>query len=346
MSDDPYGLLESTITDFLRDDASRDLSIAAGASLPPAARRDLDAVLRSSQLSYPGAALIQLAYAACGATDLTLRHTGARTVGQKLGEFLDREHIATARDAMQNVGKNSPNLVRGNFAEWDSLLKWLTAQAEAHGPSGEIETAFRYACAVVASSARPVWPLPEIDRSQLSYAATVGLLDDLLRDGSGGAMEQFVIAALLHGLVTQENAGLRVDTKHHNASDASSGSAADIEIFAGSRLVEAVEVTANDWAEKLPHASKIVRSHDLARLHIIGRVSSRSAAITRLRESAVEVTALDLGWCISIMVAVLNRQHRAATLLRLYELLDRKQPRVELVNRLVEALHSHGLVTR
>jgi hypothetical protein len=57
----------------------------------------------------------------------------------------------------------------------------------------------------------------------------------------------------------------RVSTKSLNASDASTSAAGDVQHVAGGQVLEAYEVTANDWRTKVDQAIDALRTHDLAR---------------------------------------------------------------------------------
>ena len=165
--------------------------------LPPEVAADLGAVLADSRTSYRDGVMIQLAYGLSGPElDLTRRQAGARSVAQQLGAFLAHRHIRSVKDAYQNIAKNTDVLTRGNVAEFDRLLHWANGASLA-----DREVALRYACAAVAATARPVRPMPPLNRSALPFSRLVGLLHGLLATPSGGAFEQFVVAALLDTLV-------------------------------------------------------------------------------------------------------------------------------------------------
>jgi len=316
--------------------------------LPSGQLANIEAVLASSSISYRDGLIIQLAYALCaeGHLDLTQRHPGARGmsgVAGKLGAFLAESHIISVRDAYQNIGKNTANLVRGNFDEFDAFLKWAT---EPERTKEEFRAAFDYACAAVASTSRPVRAMPELNVGALTFANVMGLLDEMFDAGSQGAYEQFAIAALLHASVAQAGPeGHRVETKSLNASDRGSRVAGDIQVLTGTRVVEAYEVTANEWATKVDSAERTIRDNDLSRLHIVAASSAggRPEMLQRLHELGVDVSVLDLREFASSLVSGLTRQGRAVALGRLYEFLDRYQPDVERVNRYVEMLGERGL---
>ena len=313
------------------------------ATLPAEQVTNVDTVLDSTRLSYRDALVVQLAYrlASEGALDLTIRHPGARTVGHKLGQLFARHHIRHVQDAYQNVGKNSTNLTRGNFLEFDVLLKWATIATTA-----QIYSAFDYICAAIAGAARPVLPMPPLNRGALTFARVCALLRDLFDVGSQGAYEQFAIAALLSALLYQTGQHqYRVATKSLNASDKSSRVAGDVQIVLGNRVVEAYEVTANDWETKLSGAEKTVRDNDLTRLHIVASVREGAVGelLRKLERQAVDVSVLNLREFAVSLTSVLTRAFRAEALERLYEYLDRYQPDVERVNQYVRMIEARGL---
>ena len=127
-------------------------------------------MLKSNKLSYRDVLIVQLAYrlSSEAALDLTQRHIGARTVGQRLGRFFASQHIRKVQDAYQNIGKNSPVLVRGNFPQFDSFLRWASVDQDTK--IAGIEAAFDYACGVVAATSRPVPRMPPLDRSAHTFA--------------------------------------------------------------------------------------------------------------------------------------------------------------------------------
>lgn len=331
---------------FIADPAAGARAIAnASSTLPDTVVADLQSVLSDRRVSYRDGVLIQLGYGVIDLDlDLTLRPEGARTMAQNLGIFLADRHIAAVKDAYQNIAKNTDRLTRGNVAEFDRLLHWANDAGQA-----ERESALIFACAAVAATARPVLPMPELNRSALTFAKTTDLLLTLLSLPSGGAYEQYAFAALMHTMVANHAADqVRVETKSINASDRSSFAAGDVQIVTGNRPIEAFEVTANNWSTKIDGASKTIRDNDLSRLHIVANRpdGERDAAIQRLNQLAEDVAVLDVRQAIEVLTAVLTRPQRAEAIVRLYEYLDRYQPDTERVNELVRRLQAANLVER
>jgi hypothetical protein len=342
-------LIKDTVSRLLSDAAARDSAIQqigkiSDSSIAPQA----ETVLASTNLSYRDGLLIQFAYRLTMTNptvglNVAERHSGARSVAAQVGTFFSENHIPAVKDAYQNIGKNSTNLVRGNFREFDALLLWASKTTTS---LGDIASVFAYGCAHVARTARAVKQMPQVDRAALSFAKVGALAQELFKMGSGGAYEQFVIAALLQALVEQSNlAGVRVETKTLNASDKSSRAAGDIQILSGNRVIEAYEVTANAWRTKLAGAGKTIKDHDLARMNIIAKADNEPLGmlLAELAQKTDDVAVLDLGHYASALIATLTRPFRAAALARLYEYLDRYQPDVALVNSYVDALISSKL---
>jgi hypothetical protein len=187
--------------------------------------------------------------------------------------------------------------------------------------------------------------MPELDPTKLTFAAVMSLLAEMLTVPSGGAHEQLIAAALLEAKVEQAGTAERVETKNLTASDRSSATPADVQVKHGNEIREAFEVTANEWVEKVDEAGRKIRAYDLKRLHIIARIDPQryEEMLDGLRQLGFDLSALDLRAFFSVHVAELQRVFRASALRRIYELLERRQPDIALVNAFVERLHRHGL---
>ncbi len=339
----PFEHICSSIDQFISDIAAGAAALALLEQLPGAIAADLQQVLADSRISYRDGVLIQLAYGiAQPELDLSRRAIGARTVAQQLGVFLSERHIRSVKDAYQNIAKNTEVLTRGNVPEFDRLLNWANEAS-----ISERHAAFRFACASVAATARPVLSMPRLNRGALTFARTRKLLSRLLDAPSGGAFQQFAVAALLHAAVDNHGTGTsRVETKNLNASDRSSFAAGDVQIVSGHRVIEALEVTANSWRTKMPDLRKVIRDNDLSRLHIVADRPSVDEAdlAASLDEIEEDVSVLDVDQVVEVLLAILTRSQRADALSRLYEYLDRYQSDVDRVNFYVTQLNENQLV--
>lgn len=345
MPGDPLTMIESMVRSFVGNPAAIAAAQAPSGIVPEERLRQVDEIFGRKARSYKDALLIQLAVGLAGQRDLTTRSEGGRTVAGRVGRLLRDLHIPAVPDALQNIGKNSPVLTRGNFKAFDQLLSWASSLDDEAQPSRTeiLDTLFRYTAARIAETAREVLPLPEIDRTKLNFGTILGLFDTLFAARSGGAYQQFAVAALLHALVEQNGPqGYRVETKNLNASDRSSRTAGDVQILSGTLVVEAFEVSANHWESKLGAAERTLREHDLGRVHIIAEVPDLSQLSGRLA-GMPDISAVDLQQFCTGLILGLRKQFRASALERLYTLLDRYQPNPTLVNEFVRALTERGL---
>ena len=190
--------------------------------------------------------------------------------------------------------------------------------------------------------------MPELSRLNLTFSNIVSALDDLLSIPSGGAHEQFAVAAFLEALIDEFGlsgvGALNVKTKNINASDASAGTAADVQIMRGNKVEEAFEVSASGWRDKLQQAIMAARSADLTRVHILSHVEDLQGLAELLGESTTDVSVIDVKTFLRTLVAVLKKPAREVAMVRLYELLDRNQADPARVNAYVELLRRHSLV--
>lgn len=303
---------------------------------------NLKATMHNPSVSYRDAAVIQMAFALCNpGLDTTVRPPGARAIGEKFGTYVAESHVKAVADAYQNIGKNSSALVRGNDPAFDSLLTWMRTALHP-----QIDACFQYACAEIAGMARPVDPMPKLNVARLTYSTVRKLYSELLQIPSQGAFQQYIVASLLDALIQQTGVSdYRVQTKRLNASDRSSGAAGDIEIAAGNRVIEAYEVTANDWEGKLPGACHKMKEHDLSRIHIVAPIGQegRASVAIKLVGLSEDISVVDLDGFVDALSSTLTKLFRNCALTRLYEYLDRYQESIERVNLYVKRLETNGL---
>jgi hypothetical protein len=185
--------------------------------------------------------------------------------------------------------------------------------------------------------------MPPLRVAALSFAAVAKLLDEVLRIPSGGAFQQFATAAFLDALLYEFGlggtvGGLRVETKNINASDASAGTSADVQIMRANKIEEAFEVSANNWRDKVGQAVLAAGNADLSRVHIIAAAEGDDTDLADLDGVGADVTVADVRSFLRILAAALRKPSREHALKRLYELLDRNQPDPELTNGYVRLL--------
>lgn len=331
----------SAVDGFIADPAAAAAALDAGTdALPADIIGKVQAVDTGRRKSYRDGLLIQLGFGLLSGDPLdhTRRPSGGRHAAATLGDGFAKRHVPAVVDAYQNIAKNNPVLARGNVTDFDDLLRWMNGAA-----SEERRVLFDYVAARVAATARPVLAMPALRPAALTFANVARLLDDLLATPSGGAHEQFAVAAFLEALLHEYGlggfaGGLRVETKNINASDASAGTAADVQIMRANRIEEVFEVSANSWRGKVAQAVAAAVGADQPRAHVIAVADGDDRDLSDLDGLAREVTVADVRSFLRVLIAVLRRPARERGLQRFYELMDSRQPNTELTNGYVQLL--------
>jgi hypothetical protein len=317
-----------------------------------AVKPHLDAILASGEYTIRDGLLTLLAMAVeSGApldwTAVTIKGSPARSVSKYLGhEVYERLHIVGSKEALQTGVKGlrtyrDRSTTRG---DWEAVLDWATIQTTL----APITVAFEYLAAGVAVTARNLPDIPSLDGPALTFASVFALLDFLLTQNSHGAFEQFIFAALYEAGVRQEGDDRsRVSTKNLNASDASSGTAGDVQHVYGGDVREAYEVTRDNWKVKVAQAEQAAKHHGLDRIHILGRGAQAASGDEIVAELAGKVTkdvsVLEVRDEVRSFVHRLTPEYRRRALQLLYEHLVERQPRDALVTLYVSELQSRGL---
>lgn len=129
------------------------------------------------------------------------------------------------------------------------------------------------------------------------------------------------------------------------ASDASAGTAADVQHRHRGQVQSAYELTANDWRTKVGQALNTMATHDLHRVAILGRKVTRASgdAMAADLPDDDDVTVLDVREEVRSLVGRLDQRYRREALKRLYAHLVEKQSNDALVRGFVDALAARGL---
>ena len=263
-------LARRTLLRFIESEGSQaEAEEAARRLLPPDIASSVDSLARlRSSLGYRDGVLTALSHPLVRGevVDVTQRPPSGRPASDLIGkDLLPTLHIKGVKSAYQNIGKNQPNLVRGNNPDWDALLTWAANNATIE----QILVAYERVAAAIAATARTVLPKPRFRLAQLTFVKVMALIDQMLNEPSAGAHEQYITAAFIAAVTQQESSGLQVRTKALNASDASSRSAGDVEILHRNKLQEAVEVSANHFDTKFGQALDAMAEYGLPRIHLV-----------------------------------------------------------------------------
>lgn len=167
-ADQIVALARRTLAEFVDEpDQIAEAIAQAREDLPEDALNALE-TLAPNPDSYRDALLVQLAIPLVRgrSTDITQRAAGGRSASGKIGDLLRAMHIKRVNSALENIGKNTPELVRGNNAAFDHVLEWGSADAALE----ELERAYRFVAASIAATARSVSPRPRLRLAQLTFA--------------------------------------------------------------------------------------------------------------------------------------------------------------------------------
>lgn len=335
--------IEAAIDSHLaRSDLSQQL-VTLTSQVPDTALGELDAVL-DAKLSYRDVLLIQLAWGLDeDSFDHTLAPAGARSASKQVTGLLTARHINARKEVYQTLGKGRSNvLTAGPVEAFNHLLARLNAMT-----ADERAGIFQLLTARMAITARPVEPMPVLARADLTFVRVSGFLDALLSSGSLGVYQQYAVAAFLSAVIEEFGlggvGGLRVETKNINATDASSGTAADVQIMRGGKVEEAFEVSASDFRPKVGQAITAARNAELPRAHVLAYGENLEQLGDLLENSTTDVTLMDVRHFLRVMVGIMKKPAREEALRKLYDLIDQKQTDVELVNRYVALLSRHAL---
>lgn len=313
--------------------------------VPVIAREWLDDLLGHAD-AYRDATLAILAFpvAAGQLMDIRLAPPSRRGVTQRLTRVCESLSIPCRKDAFQTLGKGNKRLDGLDRESWRHLVTWASTEASLD----EVTAAFRYFAEGMAALARPLPPIPELITRRLTFPALAALFDQLLDRPSRGAHEQFILAALLSA-AAEADGTFRVETKSLNATDASAGTAADIQIWRRGVLEEAFEVSANRWQVKILQAAETLERVDLPRIHVIAGSGLATGVdiIHTLADEGVgagaDVSVLDIRHEIRSVMARLGRPSREVALRVLYSYLKNRQPDDQLVIEYVTALRDAKL---
>lgn len=333
--------LHGDLETLIDDESARDKAAAKTNALPTPIAETLERAIRKPD-SYRDALLVLLTYPMLSGSkvDLRRRPKGARAAGDGLGALLPALHIKGVVGAFMNIGKNNPELVRGNNKNFDSILVWASTEATLE----ELRAAYAVVLAQVARTARRVAARPELRLGQLTFPKIMATFEKMLDSPSGGAHEQYIMTALLEAALAQEGSAHRVETKSMSASDKSSKAAGDIEIRERGRLQEGIEVTADQWAGKLEQAKRAIAEYGLPRSHVVATVKEDKPYEALLElVGDKDISLVDIRAGIGLITALLDRGGREFALLRVYELLDQQLADPALVNAYTALLHERGL---
>lgn len=303
--------------------------------------------LLSKTDTYRDGALILLAYPVANALPMDIRKKpdAHRSASQAVQRLLEGLGIQCRKDVFQTIAKGADTFTGRDRPAWNELLTWASTTASLD----EITRAFHYMAASIAAKARNIPALPNLAVARLTFPAVVELFDVLLANASGGAFEQFILAAL-HDALARASADRRVETKTLNGADASAGTAGDVQIRDTGGVAEAFEISANDWKTKIDQAIDMKTRKQVDRVAIIagGTMATgaqiRAALVQAHQPDTLDISVLDVAHELRSLVHRLRPTGREAAIQKLYEHLRDRQPNESLVRLLVDQVNALKLV--
>ncbi|WP_336652124.1 MULTISPECIES: hypothetical protein [unclassified Leucobacter] len=199
------------------------------------------------------------------------------------------------------------------------------------------------------ASSLPAWP--SLIASRLTFTTYRRVRDRLLATGSGGALEQYLLAGLLEQEMAQSTSGLRIETKNVGANDRATKSAGDIEIRYRQALRGAIEVSAANWSNKVPQL-EVAASAGLKEVTIVAAGVAGGPSGDELAEAidptasrlGIDPAVVDLFALMDVISSRITPHGRAAAFHFVYQSLVRFHSREPaLAVRLVQTLEDLGL---
>ncbi len=163
-----------------------------------------------------------------------------------------------------------------------------------------------------AESQRIATPLPPVPSTLLTFARTRVLFSTLIRIKSEGHIQQFLIAALLHGLRRKQS--IEVTTHHPHAADTFDRTAGDIEEFQDGRLIRAYEITVrDDWQTRMSGFKQKMDAFGLSKYVIIAANINTAAEWAEPTQMALalepygrDIAVIDIHDCLNFFAAELS----------------------------------------
>jgi hypothetical protein len=280
----------------------------------------------------------------------TNRLAGDRTVSEHISRVLGRFNVPATDGAMQSsTYRAGYQAAQAADPAVRDLLQWLSA-----GPGlDEVEVLFRHLARAFAELELAFAELPVLTADAFSFVAMKRLVERLLAHPSQGAYEQYLVAALLHEEFALVHPSWRVETKAVGAADLSSQTPGDVQVRQRQALVQAIEVSANDWQGKLRQAAQTGRRTSTRQVTVVAPAGGLTAdelagAISSARLPAgvgVDVAVVDLPSFVDAVSARLTPQSRAAAVRLVHRhLVTWGRTRPDLVSYLVVAVADLGLM--
>lgn len=316
---------------------------------PPAASQAAEAALTLTAFSLVEGRVLNLADPTAG--DL---HNNRIAGDRAVGDDLCRE-ILVPRNIPSTQGPFQSSSFRGGYLAEQvrddgirQYVRWQSAPQRTLTDVGAMANALVDEFLDKASS---MPPMPTLIGARFTFIMYRQARDKLLESGSGGALEQYLLAGLLDQEISQSHPGARIATKSVSANDRAARTAGDIEVRRGQALTGAIEVSAAEWHRKIDQLRTAADS-GLTEVTIAAADVAAGVSAQNLTESlkpvadrlGLDVSVLDLYTFMDVVAARLTKHQRAESFDYVYRCLARWHARrPELAHRLIDTLKRLGL---
>jgi hypothetical protein len=315
-----------TLRDQLVDDADahvrKDAAVTAvSTSPPPAIKYALEGLLLKADGYRDVSLLLLCQFLRDPTTDISKRFDGDRTASDALGTHLNETlSVRAVKSAMQGRTFSHGFIITNPQTEQraealTALIKWAK---DAKRTPTEIAAAYHYLFAQIVATARDVPPFPSLTPSLLIHRVVCDLINQMLANPSGGAVEQYLAYGFLRSFVESVDSRLSAKTKDRNASDTTSGVLGDIQVVRGlGNVIDVFEVTAHEWygRDKINQAVDAIVRGGQQRVTVLGDIGDDTpdTILDRLKQaglpthvdvSRLNIQVLDLKSTLPVLVAL------------------------------------------
>ncbi len=283
-------------------------------------------------------------------TDLqtTNRLSGDRAVSQYVSVVLKRYNIPATDGAMQSsTYRGGYQALQASDPAVGEFLVWM-AGADLEAVNG----LFTRLARSLAEQELAFAELPALEVDAFGFVAMRALIERLRAKPSGGAFEQYLVAALLSEEFALAHPSWRVGTKSVGAPDTSARTTGDVEVRRKQRLEYAIEVSAHDWRDKVGQAAQTARRTHAQQVTVVAPapgLTSDHLAVAVAEAGApagVDIAVVDLGAFLDAVSSRLRPVSRAAAVRAVHRhLVTWGRTRPDLVAHLVEAVNALGLTS-
>jgi hypothetical protein len=296
----------------------------------------------------------EVAFTLCGigicrgaVPDLRNRVRGDRAGSEALSRVLAQYNIPSTKGALQSsTYRGGYEAAQARSAALSAFVRWTQADGRS---LADLRGLFARLALGFAGAARGFPERPALMVENFTFARTRRVIEALRTQGSGGAYEQYLVAAFLAQEYEANGLRWRVTTKAVGASDATSRAPGDIQVTRGSRVVLALEVSANAWRTKVTQALSTLRSTALSQATVLADATGLTGESLEAEAGGpgqADLAVVSLDSFLDVVSSRLSPPERARAMESVFGYLVRwERDRADLAWNLVRILNGLGLAS-